>query len=177
VTRAGVLFDRDGTLNENPPFYVKSLAEFVPYPGAFEAVARLCLAGWPVAVCTNQSCVGRGIIGAEVVDEVNRECARLLEDAGGRFAGFHTCPHAPDDGCECRKPLPGLLRAAAAAHAIDLDASYFVGDSPEDMAAGRAAGATPLLVRTGRGAEAAADHPREHTFPTIVEAVEWILRA
>jgi D-glycero-D-manno-heptose 1,7-bisphosphate phosphatase len=175
MNRPAVLLDRDGTLNESPDGWITSVEEFVPIPGAFEAVGRLCRAGWPCSVTTNQSCVGRGIATMEQVERVNRECSRLAAEHGAAFDGVFVCPHAPEDGCPCRKPLPGLLLQAAAAHEYDLFRSYAIGDSDRDIVAGRAAGATPLLVLTGHGRKARSEHPVHLTFPTVAEAIDWIL--
>lgn len=173
--RPAIFLDRDGTLNVNPDGWVSSVGEFRPIPGAFEAVSRLARAGWPLSVVTNQSGIGRGITSREAVDAVNGECVRVAAAHGVAFDGIYVCPHAPDEGCECRKPLPGLLLRAAAEHSYDLFRSYLIGDSHRDLVAGRAAGATALLVLTGHGEGARAHQPDDLTFPTIVEAAEWIL--
>jgi D-glycero-D-manno-heptose 1,7-bisphosphate phosphatase len=171
-----VLLDRDGTLNHSPgEGWVTEPGEFVPIDGAFEAVARLNRAGWPVAVVTNQSCVGRGLASAEQVERVNRECLRVARERGAVLDAILVCPHGPEDHCSCRKPLPGLLLRAAQERSYDLLRSYMVGDSPRDLLAGRAAGATPLLVLTGKGDRARAEHPPHLTFPSLAEAVDWIL--
>jgi D-glycero-D-manno-heptose 1,7-bisphosphate phosphatase len=179
VTRPAVLIDRDGTLNQDPGEigWVTAPEDFHPIPGALEAVARLNAAGWPVCVVTNQSCIGRGVASVEDVQRVHRECARRAREVGASFEAIHVCPHTPEDGCECRKPLPGLLLEAARAHGYDLLASYVIGDSERDMIAGRAVGATPLLVLTGKGEResGAAQHPPHLVFRSLVEAVDWIL--
>jgi D-glycero-D-manno-heptose 1,7-bisphosphate phosphatase len=175
MSRPAILLDRDGTLNDVPDYYVKSLSEFVPVQGVFAALGRLFAAGWPLFVCTNQSGVGLGVVEPEIVGAVHAECARLAAEHGATFAGFYVCPHRPDEGCTCRKPLPGLLLTAAADHGLDLFRSYCIGDSLRDLQAGRAAGAMSLLVLTGRGEEARAEHPAELTFPSLVEAADWIL--
>jgi len=174
--RPAVLLDRDGTLNRSPgEGWVTDPADFVPIPGAFEAAARLHREGWPVAVITNQSCVGRGIATAEQVERVNRECRRVAAEHGAVLEDILVCPHGPEDHCPCRKPLPGLLFRAAQERSYDLLRSYMVGDSARDLLAGRAAGATPLLVLTGKGEQARGEHPSHLTFPSLAEAVDWIL--
>jgi histidinol-phosphate phosphatase family protein len=176
VSRPAVFLDRDGTLNRSPgEGWVTDPGDFVPIGGAFEAVARLSRAGWPVAVVTNQSCVGRGLATAEQVERVNRECRRVAEEHGAVLDDILVCPHGPEDHCSCRKPLPGLLLRAAQERSYDLLRSYMIGDSPRDLLAGRAAGATPLLVLTGKGDRARAEHPPHLTFPSLAEAVDWIL--
>lgn len=175
-SRPAVFLDRDGTLNREPEGdWVTDPADFVPIEGAMEAVARLNRGGWPAAVITNQSCVGRGLATAEQVERVNRECRRLAAERGAVLDDILVCPHAPGDHCTCRKPLPGLLLRAAQERSYDLLRSYMIGDSLSDLLAGRAAGATPLLVLTGKGERFRAEHPPHLTFPSLAEAVDWIL--
>ena len=107
-----VLLDRDGVLNEDRADFVKAPGELVLVPGAAAAVARLTGAGIRVAVCTNQSCVGRGIITADRLELIHAHLRNLLAREGARVDAFFVCPHAPWDNCECRKPSPGLLREA-----------------------------------------------------------------
>lgn len=173
--RRAVLFDRDGTLNVSPEPYLTRVQDFVAIPGAFQAIARLTKAGWGVAMCTNQSGVGRGVIDPKALEAIHAECARLALTAGGRIEGFYVCPHRPDEGCSCRKPLPGLLQDAARVHEYDLSRSYFVGDSLRDLQSGHAAGATSLLVLTGDDPTARAAHPAGLTFADVGAAVDWIL--
>ncbi len=172
-----VLLDRDGTLNEPSDYYVRSVEEFVPIPGAFEAVGRLCRAGWRVAVVTNQSCIGKGIVDAATVDAIHAECRRRAEAHGGVFDDFYVSPDRPDADSRTRKPRPALLLAAARDHGYDLPRSFTIGDAARDLEAGRAAGTRSLLVLTGHGEKTRAetDHPAEHTFPSLVEAVDRIL--
>lgn len=175
--RPAVLLDRDGTLNVDLAEGVQCVEHFRPIPGAFEAVGRLCRAGWPVAVVTNQSIIARGWADAAVVDAIHEQCRRLAAAHGGRFDGFHVCPDLPDSDSPRRKPRPGMLFEAAEQHGYDLLRSYMIGDSPGDLTAGRAAGATPLLVLTGKGWRTREDrgHPADRTFADLAEAVDWIL--
>lgn len=171
-----MFLDRDGTLNVSPgDGWVTDPGALRPIPGALAAVARLSRAGWPVAVVTNQSCVGRGVATAEQIERVNAELRRLAAEDGAELDEIAVCPHAPEDHCSCRKPLPGLLLRVAQERSYDLLHSYLVGDSERDLLAGRAAGATPLLVLTGKGERARKGHPPHLTFPSVVEAVDWIL--
>ncbi len=103
---------------------------------------RLRAAGLPLAVVSNQSGIGRGLVTAEAVDAVNRKIDRML----GPFAGFFVCPHAPDDACECRKPKPKLILDAARALGVDPACCVVVGDRESDVEAARNAGAIPLRV-------------------------------
>ena len=142
-TADAVLFDRDGTLVVDVP-YNGDPAAVVPVPGAREALDRLRAAGVRVALVTNQSGVGRGLITRAQADSVNARVVDLL----GPFDAVLVCPHRPDDGCDCRKPQPGLIRKAAAEIGVDPTRCTVVGDIGSDVAAATAAGARPILVPT-----------------------------
>jgi histidinol-phosphate phosphatase family protein len=116
----------------------------VAMPGAERALARLRQAGVPVAVISNQSGVGRGLIDLDQVRAVNRRAEELL----GQFDGWHFCPHTERDGCACRKPAPGLVLAAAAALGLRPECCAVVGDIAADVQAAQAAGAAAVLVPT-----------------------------
>ncbi|WKB54849.1 D-glycero-beta-D-manno-heptose 1,7-bisphosphate 7-phosphatase [Eleftheria terrae] len=147
-----VILDRDGTLNEDRDDFVKSPDEWQPIPGALEAVARLCQAGWHVAVATNQSGLARGLFDMGALNEMHLKMNRLLAQHAGRIDAVFFCPHGPDDGCDCRKPLPGLFHQIAEHYGIGLDGVPVVGDTLRDLQAGAAAGCRPHLVLTGKAA-------------------------
>jgi histidinol-phosphate phosphatase family protein len=140
---AAVLFDRDGTLVEDVPDNGDPALVRLR-PGAREAVERLRGAGIPVCVVSNQSGIARGRITIEQVDAVNRR----VEDLLGPLDVWMVCPHAPDAGCGCRKPRPGLIHGAAARLGLDAARCAVVGDIGSDVAAARAAGARSILVPT-----------------------------
>ena len=157
-----VILDRDGVINADSDHFIRNLDEWRPLPGSIDAIARLCRAGFRVAVATNQSGVGRGLIAPEALAAIHRELKRLVVIAGGGIAGIFFCPHLPEDGCDCRKPRPGLLHSIAARFAIDLTGVPAVGDSLRDLEAALAMGCAPILVRTGNGRateRALASHP------------------
>jgi histidinol-phosphate phosphatase family protein len=140
---AVVLFDRDGTLIEDVPYNgVPGLVR--PVPGARQALDRLRAAGIRLGVVTNQSGIGRGLLTAEQVAAVNGRVGELL----GPFDTWAVCPHAPDGGCRCRKPAPGLIEQALAALGEPAGRCAVVGDIGSDVAAALAAGARPVLVPT-----------------------------
>lgn len=140
-----VLFDRDGTLVSDVP-YNGDPDQVVPMPGAQVALDRLRAAGVRTAVISNQSGVGRGLLGPDAVHAVNRRVEELLGPLGPWFV----CLHAPDDGCGCRKPAPGLVLAAAAELGVDPRDCVVVGDIGSDVDAARSAGARAVLVPTPR---------------------------
>ncbi|MBI2921170.1 MAG: HAD-IIIA family hydrolase [Planctomycetes bacterium] len=151
-----VFLDRDGVLCEDRADYVKSWAEWRWVPGALEGAAALARAGRRLVVITNQACVGRGLVVPAMLADIHGRMTAELAAAGAPLAGLYVCPHAPEAGCECRKPKPGLLLRAAQELEIDLAASAFVGDALRDREAAEAAGVgTFLLVLTGQGSESA----------------------
>jgi D-glycero-D-manno-heptose 1,7-bisphosphate phosphatase len=145
-----IFLDRDGTLNRERADYVKSWSEYEWLPGALAALAQLATLQLPILVITNQSAVGRGIISIDGLSSVHAQARAEAEACGGRIDEFFVCPHTPGDGCDCRKPKPGLLLAAAARYDLDLERCVFVGDSITDMQAAVAGGCTSILLRTGR---------------------------
>lgn len=145
-----VFLDRDGTLNRERADYVKSWQEYEWLPGALNALAVLSTLEVPILVVTNQSAIGRGILHPEALHAIHAQVRAEAQAAGGRLDDFLVCPHAPADGCACRKPKPGLLLEAAVRYNLDLRRCLFIGDSLTDMHAAEAAGCAWLLVRTGR---------------------------
>ena len=154
-----VLFDRDGTLVADVP-YCADPGQVRPMPAARPALALLREAGIPAGVITNQSGIGRSLITAEEAAAVNRGVDRLL----GPFAVGRVCPHAPEEGCACRKPAPGMLLEAAAELGIAPGRLAFVGDIGSDVEAAAAAGATSVLVPT------AVTRPEEIRAAPVVRA-------
>lgn len=136
-----MLFDRDETIVVDVPFNGDP-ERVEPAPGARALLDRLRAAGLRLAVVSNQSGIGRGLITAEQVDAVNRRIDELI----GPFAGFFICPHDPNDACDCRKPKPKLILDAARALGVDPAACVVVGDRESDVEAARNAGATPLKI-------------------------------
>lgn len=153
AVRAAFL-DRDGVLNRRPSAheYVVDAAALEILAGAPEAVADLSRAGWLAIVVSNQRGVARGLVTLPTLAAIDARLREAVAAAGGEIADFFYCPHGLDDDCACRKPRPGLLLAAAAAHGIDLSQSVIFGDSESDMEAGRRAGCA--TVRIGPGAHA-----------------------
>ncbi|MBE2239259.1 MAG: D-glycero-beta-D-manno-heptose 1,7-bisphosphate 7-phosphatase [Caldilineaceae bacterium] len=151
-----IFLDRDGTINVERSDYVKSNREFVLLPGALESLGRLATLTVPIIIVTNQSVIGRGIVSRTEIDAIHETMRSLVRAAGGRIDAVYLCPHHPEARCTCRKPRPGLLLAAAADHQLDLTRCVLIGDSVTDLEAARAVGCRPVMVRTGRQAQALA---------------------
>ncbi|MFT3664204.1 D-glycero-beta-D-manno-heptose 1,7-bisphosphate 7-phosphatase [Piscinibacter sp.] len=147
-----VILDRDGIINEDRDDYVKSPEEWQPIDGALEAIARLNHDGWHTVVATNQSGIGRGLFDMAALNAVHLKMHQMLAAQGGRLDAVFFCPHAADEHCACRKPLPGLFHQIGERFALDLREVPVVGDSLRDLQAGIAAGCEPHLVRSGKAA-------------------------
>ncbi|MCP3982634.1 MAG: D-glycero-beta-D-manno-heptose 1,7-bisphosphate 7-phosphatase [bacterium] len=186
--RRAILLDRDGTLNEEVG-YVDHVERLTLIERSADAVRAANEAGWQTVAITNQSGVARGMLDESRLAEVHDRLRHLLAESGARLDGIYYCPHHPDEGappyrddCDCRKPKAGMLLRARDEMGIDLSASYMVGDRAFDMAAGAAAGATPVLVLTGVGRRTLEDgsipeHARPaHVAENLWEATRWILQ-
>ena len=147
-----VILGRDGVLNHFREGHVTTPEEWVPIDGALEAVARLNHTGWHVVVATNQSGIGRGMIDMSAVNTVHAHMNDMLQAEGGRLDAVFFCPHVPEDGCDCRKPLPGLMQDIGRRYGVDLASVPMLGDTLRDLQAAHAAGCQPHLVRSGRAA-------------------------
>ena len=148
-----VILDRDGTINHDSDQYIKSPEEWRPIKGSLEAIARLTHADYRVVVATNQSGIARGLFDTRTLFAIHDTLLRALAQVGGRIDAFFFCPHAPDAGCPCRKPQPGMLLEVARRFNVALDDVCMVGDMQRDLEAAAAAGAKPVLVLTGKGVE------------------------
>jgi D-glycero-D-manno-heptose 1,7-bisphosphate phosphatase len=166
---AAVLFDRDGTLVVDEPYCADP--ELVrPMPAARAALAMVRATGTPIGIVSNQSGIGRGLIPPAAATAVQRRVEELL----GPFDTVQICPHAPEAGCDCRKPRPGMLLAAAAELGVPAERLAMIGDIGADVDAARAAGATAVLVPTG---VTRAEEVRRAPVvkPDLVAAVEYLL--
>jgi D-glycero-D-manno-heptose 1,7-bisphosphate phosphatase len=146
-----VILDRDGTINADSDEFIKSPQEWQPLPGALEAIAKMNHAGWHVAIASNQSGLGRGLFDVGSLNAMHAKMHKLLSAHGGRIDAIFYCPHSPDEGCTCRKPLPGLFEQIGERFGIELKGTPVVGDGLRDLQAGVAAGCEPHLVLTGKG--------------------------
>jgi D-glycero-D-manno-heptose 1,7-bisphosphate phosphatase len=179
-----VILGRDGVLNMFRDDHVKAPEEWIPVPGALEAVARLNHAGWHTVVATNQAGIGRGLVDMASINAVHAHMNRELMRLGGRIDAVFFCPHAPEEQCDCRKPQPGMMLDIARRYGAVLARVPMVVDSERDLLAAQAAGCPPHLVLTGRAAgldEAELARIVERVPATTVHQdlaafAEWLLR-
>jgi|TARA_R110001606_G_scaffold200159_2_gene348089 histidinol-phosphate phosphatase family protein len=165
-----VLLDRDGTINIDRK-YLGDPAGLEFLPGAIEGLTALRDAGAVLAIVTNQSGIGRGMFDREQADTVNEHLVNMLAAHGIEIAHVALCPHAPDDGCDCRKPAPGLALEAAEATGLPLENAWVIGDKTSDTGLADAVGARGVLI-TGDPLASPAEH---FTAADLVEAAGIIL--
>ncbi len=153
MTYRHVILDRDGVLNREAQGagYVLEPAEFFWLPGALEGLAMLRQAGLHLSVATNQSGVGRGLMSVAQLEAIHDRMRTEAARHGAALDAVLFCPHAPDDGCACRKPAPGLIREALARSGIAAAETLVIGDDQRDLEAASRAGVRAALVRTGKG--------------------------
>jgi D-glycero-D-manno-heptose 1,7-bisphosphate phosphatase len=163
------ILDRDGVINHESDAFIKRPAEWLPIPGALEAIARLSLAGWRVAIATNQSGLARGLFDIDALNAIHAELMRRVQAVGGGIDLIAFCPHGPDDDCDCRKPLPGLLQQIGCRFDRSLSGVPVIGDSWRDLEAARSVGARPILVLTGRGEQTRREHADELVGTAVVD--------
>jgi D-glycero-D-manno-heptose 1,7-bisphosphate phosphatase len=168
-----VLMDRDGVLNVDRPDSVKTPDELKMIPRAAEAVARLNAAGIKVAVATNQSVVGRGIIDAAMLERIHGKLYDELARAGARLDALLVAPDTPDAASDRRKPGPGMLREALTRFRASPAETPMIGDTLSDLKAAAAAGCRRVLVRTGKGALTQAAGLPPELLPVAVHEDLW----
>jgi D-glycero-D-manno-heptose 1,7-bisphosphate phosphatase len=176
-----VFLDRDGVISENRTDHVKSWEEFRFLRGALDALARLHQAGFPLFIVTNQAIVNRGMITAQMLEDIHARMLGHIVQHGGFINDIRYCPHDYSENCACRKPRAGMLIDLAARWQIDLTDSYFIGDAWTDIAAGRAVNCRTIMVRTGRGEEhirlpESRRYPADHTAADLPDAANWIMQ-
>ncbi len=169
-----MFLDRDGTLNTAPPIgrYIRDPGQLELLPGAVRAVRAINASGALAVLFSNQRWLSRLAVPATAFTALQDRLGELLGEAGARLDACYVCPHEIG-ACDCRKPAAGMLRRAAADFGIDLRRSVAIGDSPSDVAAGRAAG-TRCVLLCGDPALAALAAP-DAVFSDLGEAVAWAL--
>jgi D-glycero-D-manno-heptose 1,7-bisphosphate phosphatase len=180
-----LILDRDGVINQDSDDYIRCVDDWAPIPGSIEAIADLSRAGYHIAVATNQSGLSRGYFTLDDLEQIHSLLCRQVEECGGTIEGIFYCPHLPEEGCGCRKPETGLLRAIEQELQQSAQGAFFIGDSMKDLQAASAYGCKPLLVKTGKGSDTLAslqsgetplDYPHEvPVYRDLAEAAKTIL--
>jgi D-glycero-D-manno-heptose 1,7-bisphosphate phosphatase len=168
-----VLLDRDGVINHDSDQFIKSPEEWHPIPGSLEAIALLNQHGFEVAVVSNQSGLARGLFDQATLADIHAKMQQMAGEKGGKISAIYFCPHGPDDGCDCRKPKPGMLKKFASDFHIQLSDLTLIGDSIVDIQVARAVAAKPMLVRTGKGQKTLTENP-DLTIPIFDDLYEAV---
>ncbi|MBW1642233.1 MAG: D-glycero-beta-D-manno-heptose 1,7-bisphosphate 7-phosphatase [Deltaproteobacteria bacterium] len=165
-----VLFvDRDGVINKDSPAYIKSWSEFEFLPRSLEAIRRLTENGFDVILITNQSVVNRDFVSKKDLEAIHTRMKEVIKQNGGEVKDIFYCPHRPEDQCDCRKPLPGLILQAQEAYQIDVGKTMMVGDSAKDIECAKNAGCGgSILVQTGNGITAEKILAEKGIFPSFI---------
>lgn len=168
-----VFLDRDGVINQKFPEgqYVTRWEEFRFLPGTAEAIAVLNGAGFRVFIATNQRCVAKGVVSLQDMDALHRQMLSALGEANAQVEEVYCCPHEIEPACECRKPRPGMLLAAARAHQLDLTRSWMIGDSPSDIEAGKNAGCKTVRIMAAGDADYGAADLFAESLPDAVRQI------
>jgi len=183
MLRKAVFLDRDGVITEDPPHYAHRLDQLHIVPGSARAIRLLNIRTFHTIVITNQSGVAQGYYTEDDVEIFNNVIKSLIaESSGAHIDAISYCPHHPDAlveryriSCDCRKPKPGMILAAAQRYSLALEQSFVVGDKWSDIDAGRAAGCKTVLVLTGHGKEEYSHNPEGHAdyiADNLLDAVE-----
>ena len=178
-----VFLDRDGTINRDSPGYIKSREEFEFLPGSLEAIKALTVNRFTIIVITNQSALPRKLISLEELKYIHSMLLQSVRSNGGEIKDIFYCPHMPEDGCDCRKPEPGLILDARRKYSIDLADAVMIGDSHRDIECGINAGCgRTVLVKTGIHANTAERLAEKDIYPDYVaqdlyEASDWVINS
>ena len=179
-----IFIDRDGVINKDPggwteKGYVTNTKDFRFIPGTLEALKILKEKGIKVIVASNQGGVNKGFYTQGELDKVNEFMLKEIEKSGGAIEEVFYCIHKDEDNCDCRKPKPGMLEAAAKKYGIDLEKTYFIGDDKKDVLAGRKIGCKTILVLSGKASRKDIENWKEkpdYVFKNLLEAVRWLIK-
>jgi D-glycero-D-manno-heptose 1,7-bisphosphate phosphatase len=167
-----VILDRDGTLVVDRPYqHDPDGLEFEA--GAAEGLRWLHRRGYRLVVITNQSGIGRGLFSAASLDAVHLRLQTMVGVAGAQLAGIYACPHAPEAGCNCRKPEQALMQLAAAELGFDPRTAFVIGDKESDVEFGRRAGAMSILLAPP-GSEVAGRSHADAIAPNLLAAARLV---
>jgi len=155
------------------------LKRFAFIPGSLQALRLLNERGFEAHVISNQGCVSRKLITLKGLRQITEHMTRGIRRAGGRLTGVHYCFHQSSDGCACKKPKTGLFKKAAGKRRIRWSGVYFIGDSPEDIEAGKRIGCKTVLVLSGRMKRKdvlALPEAPDRVEKNLLAAARWILK-
>jgi len=170
-----VLLDRDGTLNVEK-HYLSDPAQLELMPGVVEGLRLLQSHGFGLVVISNQSGIGRGVVGKDLVEAIHVRLRELLQQQGVELNGIYYCPHSPEQNCSCRKPSPAMIYQAAEDLDFSPRESFVVGDKSSDVEMGKRANAVTILVLTGYGKQQPLREKADFVAEDFREAAAIIVR-
>lgn len=163
-----VLLDRDGVINRDAKIGILRVEDFDIFPQALEAIANFTKAGFNIAICTNQSAVGRGNLKQATLDAIHDKLRVEAKKAGGEINAIYFAADVPEKPTQRRKPGPGMLLEALKQFKAKPEETTMIGDMLRDLEAAHAAGCKKMLVRTGKGRETEEKGIPSHLQPVII---------
>ncbi|MFC1552306.1 D-glycero-alpha-D-manno-heptose-1,7-bisphosphate 7-phosphatase [Candidatus Latescibacterota bacterium] len=171
-----VLLDRDGVINVDPGDYTTTIDEWEWAPGALEGIKKLTEAGFGILIITNQACIAKELQTGEGLAVLHEFMLGTIREHGGDILRIYHCPHQTSDGCDCRKPEPGMILQAAEDYGFDPAETFLIGDTPRDMEAARRAGVRGIIVSSSLLEEEEEELPGEFIAADLLEAAEIVIR-
>lgn len=174
--KKAILLDRDGVINYDSKFYIKSVDEFHYIPGSLEAICLLNKSGYQVGIATNQSGISRGLYTIDTLNFIHQKLCDDLEKMGGKIHAIEFCPHLPEVQCKCRKPQPEMLIKLMNFFEVSAQDTYFVGDRLTDVEAAIFAGVKPVLLSSSFYFEwDTAKYPHVLHYPSLSDFVKTVV--
>jgi D-glycero-D-manno-heptose 1,7-bisphosphate phosphatase len=173
-----IILDRDGVINVDSPYFIKSTAEWIPIKGSIEAISMLKKNNFVVSIATNQSGLSRGLFDESELSRMHKKMSNLLLPFAASIDLIKFCPHLPEHNCSCRKPLPGMYKEISNYFSIPLEGVPVVGDSLRDLQAAVSVNADPYLVLTGKGQQTVLhpDLPKEtKIFDDLASVTDFLI--
>ena len=172
-----VFLDRDGVISKDSPDHIKSWEEFHFLPKSKDGIKLLTENGFNIIVITNQSVIARKMVTKDELEEMHKKMKKEIENHGGKIIKIYYCPHHPDDGCNCRKPKPGLFLKAIKENNIDVSKSYVVGDRIMDVLAGKTIGSKTVIIPSELGLKELKESKAnpDYIAKDLFDAAEWII--
>jgi len=173
-----VFLDRDGVISKDSPDHIKSWDEFHFLPNAKEGIKLLTDHGFHIVLITNQSVIARGMVTIEGLESMHNNMKREIEEYGSKIEKIYYCPHHPDEGCDCRKPKPGMLLRAIKENNIDPTKSFMVGDRMMDVEVGKKVGCKTVIIPSELGQREMRESSikPDYVAKDLLDTSKWIIK-
>ena len=172
-----VFLDRDGIISRDSPNHIKSWEEFHFLPNSKKGIKQLNNHKFHIILITNQSVIARGMVTKEELQNIHNKMKKEIEEYGGKIDKIYYCPHHPDDGCNCRKPKPGMILKAAEENNINTRKSYMIGDRMMDIEVGKAVGSKTILIPSESGLKELRQSisKPDYIAKDLLDASKWLI--